>query len=257
MSAHQNPNTNTAASLTFDHISKHFSLPLNDAASNLGVCTSVLKKICRDNGLDRWPYRKSVEEITRYAARERYKELAELSKVGRESGAQKSNNDMSKLKGSKNVQTLRPQALLSTSLTKGIAALDEFKYGFPSHGLSTASNKWWGSSSPDGCEATLGDGVETNQDDKHQSQEMVGDGPGIIIFDKEECESVKEGSNIGPQGTGLLMTVRKRTVEEGREALKLGVFRGYGINKISKREKTLLLRIFKSSLPKRWIHGSS
>ena len=23
-----------------------------------GVCTSVLKKLCRENGLDRWPYRK-------------------------------------------------------------------------------------------------------------------------------------------------------------------------------------------------------
>ncbi|XP_012459813.1 uncharacterized protein LOC105780177 isoform X5 [Gossypium raimondii] len=31
-----------------------FSLPLDDAASTLGVCTSVLKKICRENGLDRW-----------------------------------------------------------------------------------------------------------------------------------------------------------------------------------------------------------
>lgn len=159
--------------------------------------------------------------------------------------------------GSKNVQNLRSQNLLSTSLTKGIAALDEFKYGFPSNGLSTASNKWWGSSSPNGCEGNLGDGVETNEDDKHKSEEMVGVGPGVVIVDKEECVTGKEESNIGPQGTGLLTTVRKKTVEEGREALKLGVFRGYGINKIGKRERTLLLRIFKSSLPKQWINGSS
>ncbi|TYI85733.1 hypothetical protein E1A91_A11G339100v1, partial [Gossypium mustelinum] len=35
-------------------IADFFSLPLDDAASTLGVCTSVLKKICRENGLDRW-----------------------------------------------------------------------------------------------------------------------------------------------------------------------------------------------------------
>lgn len=159
--------------------------------------------------------------------------------------------------GSKNVQTLRSQNLLSTSLTKGIAALDEFKYGFPSNGLSIASNKWWGSSSPNGCEGNLGDGVETNEDDKHKSEEMVGDNPRVVIVDRKECVTGKEESNVGPQGTGLLTTVKKRTVEEGRKALKLSVFRGYGINKIGKRERTLLLRIFKSSLPKQWIIGSS
>lgn len=75
-------------SLSFDDISKYFSLPLSDAANHLGVCVSVLKKICRDNGLDRWPYRKflsgkSIEDIKKYAAREKSKELAELSKIAR------------------------------------------------------------------------------------------------------------------------------------------------------------------------------
>ncbi|CAL9019465.1 unnamed protein product [Prunus brigantina] len=46
--------------------------------------------------------------------------------------------------GSKNVQTGRPQNILTLSLTKGNTTYDEFKHGFPSDGLSTASNKWWG-----------------------------------------------------------------------------------------------------------------
>ncbi|XP_059450441.1 uncharacterized protein LOC132181298 isoform X2 [Corylus avellana] len=276
MSSQHKPTTNTASpnhSLSFDHISNYFSLPLNDAASNLGVCTSVLKKICRDNGLDRWPYRKflsgkSIEEIKRNAARERYKELAEMSKIGRESGSQQPNSDMTKLQGAtlphnlqqqgaKNIQNVRPQNLLGISLPKGITILDEFKYGYPSDGLSTASNKWWGSSSPVGCEGIFGDGAETNENEKHQSEEMVADSSDIVTVDKENHEGGKEGCKIASQGMGLLTTVRKRTMEEGREALKLGVFRGCGINKVGKRERTLLLRIFKSSLPKRWINGSS
>jgi hypothetical protein len=159
--------------------------------------------------------------------------------------------------GNKNIQNVRPQNLLGTSLTKGIAILDEFKYGYPSDGLSTASNKWWGSSSPDGCEHIFGDGAETNENEKQQSEKMVADSSDMVTVDKEKHEGGKEGCKIASQGMGGLASVRKRSMEEGREALKLGVFRGYGINKIGKRERTLLLRIFKSSLPKRWIYGSS
>ncbi|KAL6659255.1 hypothetical protein ACP70R_003295 [Stipagrostis hirtigluma subsp. patula] len=33
-------------------------LRLNDAAAQLGVCTSSLRKLCRKNGLNRWPGKK-------------------------------------------------------------------------------------------------------------------------------------------------------------------------------------------------------
>ncbi|POM65305.1 RWP-RK domain containing hypothetical protein [Phytophthora palmivora] len=36
----------------------HFERPLQHAADNFGVCTTLLKKICRRNGISNWPYRK-------------------------------------------------------------------------------------------------------------------------------------------------------------------------------------------------------
>ncbi|XP_010492488.1 PREDICTED: uncharacterized protein LOC104769865 [Camelina sativa] len=36
----------------------HFHLPIETAADDLDVCPTVIKKICREGGLKRWPYRK-------------------------------------------------------------------------------------------------------------------------------------------------------------------------------------------------------
>uniref|UniRef100_A0A5B7BEG7 RWP-RK domain-containing protein n=2 Tax=Davidia involucrata TaxID=16924 RepID=A0A5B7BEG7_DAVIN len=271
-------------SLSFDDVSKLFSLPLSEAADTLGVCTSVLKKMCHENGLVRWPYRKflsgkSIEQIKRDAARERNKELAELKAAGGRKdalatlpvssslGSQLQNKtscsvqEMSKSRsitmqqqGNKNIQNGRSQNLHSLNLTKGtLASLDEFKYGFPLDGLSTASNKWWGSSS--GNENFHGNGGEDVQEDEQQSKELVDDGARLLL-DIENLESERDESDMGPQRMGSLTTVRKRAVEEGREALKLGVYRSYGANRLGRREKVLLLQIFKSSLPSQWRYGS-
>jgi hypothetical protein len=35
-----------------------YHLPINEAAASLGMCATVLKKMCRKNGVERWPYRK-------------------------------------------------------------------------------------------------------------------------------------------------------------------------------------------------------
>ncbi|XP_059664905.1 uncharacterized protein LOC132311158 isoform X2 [Cornus florida] len=245
------------------------SLPLSIYIS--GVCTNVLKKICHDNGLVRWPHRKflsgkSVEEIKRDAARERNMELAELSKatgerngsseVSSSLGPQLQNKTLSSVQelsnsrgittqqqGNKNVQNGRPQNSHCSSLAKGTqVSLDEFKYGFPSDGLSIASYRWWGSNGPDHTENIRVNGVQVFQEHKHQSKELGDDGACSL------SENGIDESNTGALGSGLLSAVRKRAVDGGGDALKLGVYRRYGINKLGRRERTLLLRIFKFPL---------
>ncbi|KAL0884531.1 hypothetical protein Bca101_008512 [Brassica carinata] len=117
----------------------------------------------------------------------------------------------------------------NANLAKTMAALDEFKSGFPSKGLATVSNKWWGT----GGHRRQDAGVE----------EITEDG-----VKDEEAASEKQSS---------LLAVRKRIAEEGREALELGVSQGFGSNKPDKRDQHLLSQIFKSSLPKDWVTDSS
>ncbi|KAL4377080.1 hypothetical protein GQ457_02G018630 [Hibiscus cannabinus] len=261
-------NSNSAQSLSFDDVADFFSLPLDDAASTLGVCASVLKKICRENGLDRWPHRKflagkSIEEIKSHAFRERRKEIAELSKVHLQSSQyHPQNNEQPKLQGgaampnlqqqgAKNIQMGQTLNFSHQSLMIGTEMSDEFKFGFPSDGLSVSTNKWWGSSKSDGDEVVDVDGAETEGEDKHQSIELPDD---MGMANDKPDESGKLEDGVNPQGSALLAAVRKRGMEEGREALKLGVHRGRGMKRLSSRKASLLLRIFKSSLPNDWFH---
>ncbi|KAK9827349.1 hypothetical protein WJX81_008570 [Elliptochloris bilobata] len=43
---------------SIQELAKYFHLPINAAGSRLGICPTVLKKICRKHGLSRWPHRK-------------------------------------------------------------------------------------------------------------------------------------------------------------------------------------------------------
>ena len=46
-----------SAYLTFDVLRQYFHLPISAVGKELGVCATMLKKICRKNGIPRWPYR--------------------------------------------------------------------------------------------------------------------------------------------------------------------------------------------------------
>ena len=47
-----------AAELSMQDLSKYFKMPEKAVAKALGICLTSLKKICRQNGINRWPYRK-------------------------------------------------------------------------------------------------------------------------------------------------------------------------------------------------------
>ncbi|XP_020684673.1 uncharacterized protein LOC110101214 [Dendrobium catenatum] len=83
------PPPTRSGKLTINDITKFFSLPIAEAASILGVSDSVLKRICRENGIVRWPYRKflagkNVEIINKDGTREKTKEVHELSKLAKD-----------------------------------------------------------------------------------------------------------------------------------------------------------------------------
>ncbi|MQL83793.1 hypothetical protein Taro_016293 [Colocasia esculenta] len=47
-----------SSSISFDEVSKYFCMPIMEAAKNMKVGLTVLKKRCRELGISRWPHRK-------------------------------------------------------------------------------------------------------------------------------------------------------------------------------------------------------
>ncbi|CAN4097017.1 unnamed protein product [Withania somnifera] len=261
-----NPNPNK--SVSFDEVSKLFNLPLTDAAQSLGVCASVLKKICYENGLVRWPYRKvisgkSIEDIKKEALREKQERSVEFPKAAGEkndslassaissfSGSSVPNKSISSTmempkagafsqqQGTRNFRSGSLPHFRISNLTKGTSvSYDEFKYGFPSSGLSTTTYRWWGNKSPDPNED-----IRLNDDDAKNSTEQA----------EKIAEKAKCWTSVDSSGTTLLTDVRKRAVKEGKETLKLGVYRGRSANMLDSTKRKILRQVFKSYLH---VHG--
>ncbi|KAI3457057.1 hypothetical protein Pfo_013720 [Paulownia fortunei] len=283
--ANPTPNPNPAPGLkspSFEEVSKLFSLPLSDAADSLGVCPSVLKKVCYDNGLVRWPYRKflsgkSIEEIKKDAAIEKEKQLAELKVAGERNdslassavssslGPQPQSTNTGTLQESPNLRMLTQQPtkdnqvdsshnMHSLTMNKGNSPIfDEFKYGFPSDGLSSVSFRWWGNKSAieNGVDSKKS-GDEDAEERKQQPKDSVDNAANLSSMDGEVTEGKKNETDADPQWASLLSDLRKRAAKDGQQALKLGVYRGYSVKTLDRAKKMVLLQIFKSSLPGEW-----
>ena len=48
----------TGTDIDIDVLRSVYNMPIEQAAKQLGVCVTVLKRICRRKGIPRWPYRK-------------------------------------------------------------------------------------------------------------------------------------------------------------------------------------------------------
>jgi len=86
---------------------------------------------------------------------------------------------------------------------------------------------------------------------------LVDDGANILLNDREKPASGNDESNIIPRGTDLLSHLRNSAAEDGRKTSRLGVYRGYGVNILGRRERNLVLWIFNLSLPSLWRYGFS
>lgn len=289
------PPSSSSKKLSLEEISKYFSLPIAEAASKLGVCTSVLKRICRDNGIVRWPYRKflagkTVEDIRKDAERERTKELAELPKIANQ------RTDVSRMMPStavgssstfgNQVQSRSPSVTQEAlKLQRGVSIpghvlqsqgnkfsqsswpnmiqyrgiptfMDEFKYGFPANGLSSVSVKWWGSSSKENTVGTLPEESRAIKGENQESHELSNENSRHMVKADLVDHGTEDTSTI-TEPSASLCSLRRKAVECGYDALKGGVSKGYTSYKLGKRQRLALLQVFKSSLPDKWMDAFS
>ncbi|CAH9116845.1 unnamed protein product [Cuscuta europaea] len=122
---------------------------------------------------------------------------------------------VSRQQGTKSAQTLN----LPKAVTTSEGGSDEFKYGFPSDGgLSVLSYRWWGSRSYDANEDDITKEEDLSEERKRQLVEPM---------DKSEQE-INTTHKRKPHlvGAGLLSELREAAAKEGKEALRIGVYRG-------------------------------
>ncbi|GFQ05886.1 hypothetical protein PHJA_002732600 [Phtheirospermum japonicum] len=191
---------------------------------------------------------KNIEEIKKDAEVEKEKQLAELKASGGRNvplansavlsplGPQPQSTKTVSLQGSPTLRVLTQpptktnqfessHIFSSTTNKVNSPVSDEFKYGFPSEGLSNISYRWWGNKSAD---------------------ENVVDSKDSDIKDANRNE--KQPKNF-EDTTSSLSSLRTKAAKDGQQALKLGVYRGYSVNTLDRAKKRVLLQIFKSSLP--------
>ncbi|KAJ4752634.1 Plant regulator RWP-RK family protein [Rhynchospora pubera] len=273
--------------LTLDDITRLFNIPITEAASILGVSTSVLKRLCRKNGIARWPYRqllsgKTIDDIKKEAEIERRKLQKEREEMGkRKTDSSKTNSavtigsfktigDQNRMAPGQALQQgsriIGPQVDPFSPMKNIPTYLDEFKFGFPSTGLSTTSNKWWGSEETDPEKSSVKEtdpeksSVKESSPKQSSIKESDSEQSSVKVPEPEQS-SVKESD---PEQSSVkevvvpknpferLVALRRRAVEESRALMEGKGNKVIESCSLNKKQKTALLQVFGSSLPDEW-----
>ena len=133
--------------------------------------------------------------------------------------------------------------------------VDDFKHGFPSNGLASASTKWWGTSSEESDEKLDSTKSATNKEEKKDSCKLTNEPSRCMMVDEQTDSNIKD-SAIVAEPSASLVSLRKRVVECGRESIQVGLS-NCGSCKLGKRKRLLLVQVFGSSLPDQWKNNYS
>ncbi|KAG6527399.1 hypothetical protein ZIOFF_009498 [Zingiber officinale] len=117
--------------------------------------------------------------------------------------------------------------------------MDEFKYGFPTNGLSSHSVKWWGVSGHEDADGSLPGETAVEKDENQEMQELSND--------DEDPDSGAEDNDAESKPSALLCSLRRKAVDYGRESLGIGI-----PNRLTKKQKLTLTQVFGSSLTESW-----
>ena len=128
--------------------------------------------------------------------------------------------------------------------------LDDFKHGFPSNGLASASTKWWGTSSIESYEEIDSAKSVTNKEEKQEYCKLANEPSSCMMIDEQTDSNGKDGA-ITTDPSAFLVSLRKRAVDCGRESIQVGLSNCES-DKLGKRKRLLLVQIFGSSLPDQW-----
>ncbi|KAL5220190.1 hypothetical protein ABZP36_024903 [Zizania latifolia] len=239
----------TRVSLSYEEISKLFSLPIAEAASILGVCTSVLKRICRTHGIVRWPYRKSLLK-KQFVAFVLTLEFAHIdrSPVTFQGGATKSQQGSSKAGQVSPPGKQNASILAQGTQTKAIPTyMDDFKYGFPSPGLSPGTMKWWGTDSHTETTSETAPAKDENCEAPESTNEAS---KGMTDDELDwEADEAEADSAATTEPSAQLCSLRRKAVDDGRKLLTGKACRGQELCRLNKRQKMALAQVFGASLP--------
>lgn len=96
--------------LTLEDLKEFFNFPRDEVARELGICVTLLKKICRRNGIKQWPYRKIKNIDARISALEH-----KTASIGQSSSSERLMNEYQA-----NIDVLKSEREAVVSLQDGV-----------------------------------------------------------------------------------------------------------------------------------------